>query len=392
MRTTGTTLIKFLLAWVFVSAFYYLGNLLTGEVVADRESDIIHKIMKYLIALGISLLIILKYRSTRLVIFYISMLVVLFILFLFEIYGMKVTAGIDLSVVIFSFIGFTLLASMMSGSQIQAMFLVIVISAVLVSCVSFFEYLFMEPILGDYWRYIGGFRSISTLLNPNNLGLYLGAAILITLLNNEFSIKIKIVATTIIGAALFMSGSRTGFVALFAAMFIGTMFNRKHNIQTPLFLWLTSLFAMLIALALLIPTGLIGIPERASNLETASIRIDKYFSYITGFDFSYLLPDFKLERSEAVSESAYFYYFNSFGIILGLTIISSAVVLFRFGNTRHIMRTPGSHVLFILVIYYMTAMFFENTLMSFPNNQLFFIALGSVLIVISKGSKLAHLN
>ena len=368
------------LIWIFLSAFYYAGNLLSGNVIAERSAGTEFKLLKYVIAAFISVLIFLTFKPRSLLIIYGCLASILAFLLTLEFAGTDVLYARDLTVVIFSFVGFSYLSANLTGTEVNALVKAIAVSAIFVSVVSFFEYFYMEPILGDYWRQTGGFRSISTLLNPNNLGLYLGAAFIIIVIHNSFSFAFKFISIPLIFVSLLMSGSRTAVVSILFALFFGTIFNGKGAIsKSRVVKWLAFYVCLLILFIFITTFDLYEFSGRTVDMETASIRIEKYLEYIFEVDSSYFLPDYNLSRINMVSESSYFHFFNSYGLILAGVLLLVLLSIYKLSKLFNSSPISDSWILIVLCVYYITASFFENVLMSFPNNQLFFIALGGII-------------
>ena len=366
--------------WIFLSAFYYSGNLLSGNVIAERSADTEFKLMKYVAAAFISALIFLTLRPRKLLIIYVCLASVLAFLSMLGYVDIDVLYARDLTVVIFSFVSFSYLSANLCETEVNTLAKTIAMSAVFVSIVSIFEYFYMEPILGDYWRQTGGFRSISTLLNPNNLGLYLGAALIIIIIHHSFSFAFKFLAIPLLFASLLMTGSRTAFVSTLIAMFFGTIFTDRGTIsKSKIVKWLAICVCFFILFVFITSFTIYEFSGRTVDMQTADIRIEKYLEYIFGIDLSYLFPDFNLTRMDMVSESSYFHFFNSYGLILAAILLLVLLSVYKLSKLLNSSPISHSWILIVLCVYYITASLFENVLMSFPNNQLFFIALGGII-------------
>lgn len=368
-------------AWIFLSAFYYAGNFISGDVLADRSSDQFHKAFKYAAALLFSLLFMLKFRLWSLLLYYVCLFFCLIMFLIIHFSGIQVQHAIDITIVLISFSGFVFFISKFDDDALIRTAKLVVASALIPSCISFFEYFFMEPILGDYWRNTGGYRSISTLLNPNNFGLYIGAAFLLLVFSDQYTVKRKIITLAIFLAALLMSGSRTALISLFTALLFGSVFSGNCSIRlNRLVGWLVAAPSTLAILTVAIYIFQFELPDRAINMETAFIRIAKYFEYVTNFNASYMIPDSDEERIGIVSENSYFHVMNSFGFLFFFLLALITAFFHRPDLSSY--RLPAPRRIFRIVFaYYLVASFFENVLMSFPNNQLFFIAAGAVFAV-----------
>ena len=365
-----------LVVWVFLSAFYYVGNFIAGDLVADPSSNFYHKIFKYIVALVILLSFMLTYELWYLLLFYILSAIVLSSTLAMIYNGISVLGMIETLVVIISFAGFSYVGMILTRDTIKKIEISIILSAFIVSLISFYEYFYMWPVLGDYWRDTGGYRSVSTLLNPNNLGLYLGASIILIFITKEFSKIKKLIILSVICSSFIMTGSRTAWLSLYVIGSFAFLFNFGLNFsfrKLIIYMIVNSLLILMFFNVFVI--GEVAMPERATDMYTAALRLEKYFSYLLNIDGTYLAPDFSGERIDRVSESSYFYYLNSLGIVAGFLYFLMAVSLLYLS-----IQTFSEEVYFspflVIFMYYMFAMLFENTLMSFPNNQLFFLVIG----------------
>lgn len=382
-KLVPTVLIYILLAWVFGSAFYYAGNLISGDVLADRSSDHFHKVFKYFMAFIISFAFMLAFRLWSLFLYYAWLILFLTVFLVMHLSGLNVLYAIDIFIVLISFSGFIFFIPKLGDETLIKVIDFVIASAIIVSVVSFLECFFMEPILGDYWRNTGGYRSISTLLNPNNLGLYLGAASLFLIFSDKITGRRKLIILPIFFVVLLMSGSRTAFISFFSALFLGSVFSSNWRVRVDSLLkWQGGLLVATFAFVVVVCFFSFEVPERAVNMETAVIRIGKYFEYISNFDLSYILPDFDGRRIEIVSESAYFYAINAVGVaFFTLLVLVSVLVIFMGFDFTSCRSSMPKKIFGVVFVYYTIASLFENVLMSFPNNQLFFISAGGVLAI-----------
>lgn len=284
---THRTLLVLLAVWFFVSAFYYASNFISGDLLANRSTDQFHKVAKYLIALSLSIAAVFLFRHWTLLLLYLILSLLLLIFALLGIAEGNASQAMDTIVILISFVGITAIFSNLKTKDLEYLIRLIIISSIIISSVSFFEFLFMEQILGTYWRNTGGYRSVSTLLNPNNFGLYIGASILL-LIRSEAITYFRAPALLILSSALIMSGSRTAMLALMTALVISVEFRQSINRNT---FYKAIGFIVVTPLALVTLAINIGIADRAVNFETAAIRIEKYFQFVTEIDITYLWPD-----------------------------------------------------------------------------------------------------
>lgn len=373
---------KFLLIfafWILISPFYYFWNFYTGNLISDIDEGLLHRLLKYFVSIFICVLFFLK-RPNLTIIYLYSLLSIVWVVFLlFEFEGFDTRIQVALLLVLISFSGFMLLPSYMTDAQLVLILNVVVISAIFVSLISFYEYFFMWPVLGDYWNATGGYRSVSTMLNPNNLGVYLGVSLLILFLHKGFSVFWRVLAIAIILAALLMSGSRTAVVSILVPVFLGFVFSSGGKVRVGfLIAFIFASIFLLFFIAYFLTSDLM-LSGRYLSSETAMIRLDKYFAYISMVDFSYVIPDFNFTRSFFVSENSYFYLLNTFGVALTVVVVVCYLTIFRI-NWRFTSESGVRRILALIVLYYIICFLFENMISSFPNNQFFFFALGAILL------------
>lgn len=365
--------------WIFASPFYYFWNFYTGSLVIGLEEGVFHRLLKYLIAISICAFFFLKRGCFQHLLIYLFLSIILTFFLFLGIYSYDVRTQVALLLILISFSGFVLFPVYMTDKELDLMLDAVVISSVFVSLITFYEYFYMWPVLGDYWRATGGYRSVSTMLNPNNLGVYLGVSLLILLLQNKYSGFWKFFAITIVAVAFVMSGSRTAIVSLVLPIVFGLLFSSGFKIRLNFLFFLICLgICSIVSLFFVLhvdwlPSG------RYFDMQTAIIRLDKYFSYLYLFDSSYIVPDFTSERVYYVSESSYFYFINTFGVILSLFLILAYIMFFRLNNEFLSLNGPRRILMFV-VLYYVICFLFENMIASFPNNQLFFFALGAIFL------------
>jgi len=365
------------MAWILFSAFYYAPNLISGELITGREDNVFHKAFKYIAALLMVFIYIISNKNAMLFFQGILLLIMAAIFAILVYEGINVIFGLETIVVLTTFIGLSYIAAGLNQNQINVLIRIFIFSAFLISFISYFEYFLFDQILGDHWRSTGGFRSVSTLLNPNNFGVYLGAAMVILVFSTVHGVKTKFIFGIIILGALYLSGSRTAWVVLGFIVIIGLVHRGGVTVNLRSILQIFAL-ALIIAFGVLVAilnqTDLIN--ERLTNFETAEIRIEKYFEFILNADASYLLPDASESRVVLVSESGYFHFINSVGAVVAISIGAILLLNIRVGWVISLFSRSSNRSFALLTLYYAIASFFGNVLMSFPNNQMFFIAVG----------------
>lgn len=356
-----------------MSAFYYAPNFFSGNVLVSVGEDGFHRLFKYVVSFLVCLAGLIYFRIWVSVFVYFFIFLVFFAFFIWHLHGHDVLYSLGLFLVIFSFVGYSMIVSKMTDVELNIILGFLIFSSFLVSLFSFFEYVFMWPILGDYWFDTGGYRSISTLLNPNNLGVYLGASLVILILSDRFGPCLKLIMGCAIFTALLMSGSRTALLSLMMTLFFAWCLRCSKEGRRSLLLLMFSSWVVL-AVILLVGWGVIGDVLVGRGLESAYIRIEKYIYFIGAIDGSYFLPDFAGERFFYVSENSYFHALNTMGGCFFLMLLM-VMMFFTLDFTRCRESVAGS-ALSALFFYYLMASCFENVLVSFPNNQLFFFAAG----------------
>ena len=361
--------------WLFISAFYYVGNFISGQLLVPTDDGAFHRIMKYTIALSVSAFFLYAYRLWAGFLFYIFIFFVFFPFLYWYVDGENVFYAVGLFLVIFSFAGFFFIAQQLTDTELDGVLNVFIFSAFFVSLISFYEYFFMWPVLGDYWLATGGYRSVSTLLNPNNLGIYLGAAIIVLLIRKPYSLIFRVIVGGVVFCALIMSGSRTALVSIVIPLFFALVFSRFLVVRVRVLMLGFAGLVLLSVLLFFVPW--LDIVSGFRGLESASIRLDKYAYFISSFDSSYLEPDFSEERFFYTSENSYFHVLNSLGLIVVLLLMLGGL-FFKLDTSRS-KEEPSAKAISYLFLYYLIAFCFENVIVSFPNNQLFFFAAGIFL-------------
>lgn len=248
---------------------------------------------------------------------------------------------------------------------------VVVATGVLLSFIAVIEVSLLSDIYASYWETTGGVRAVSTLLNPNNFGVYLGACLMLYLVIPG-AVWGRLLSAIAIVVGMYLSGSRTAWLAFIVVLIIWLLrfcIGRQVNISRLAFVFL-AIFAG-VALTLVLYNQSIGV-ERLQDFTFANIRVEKYLMYLSGFCSEYFYPDFDGARLHLVSESSYFLLINAFGLIGLGCVVMLVCFLYR-------LRVAWIPFFPYLVLYYVIVGFFENIVNSFPNNQLLLLSLGSVV-------------
>lgn len=356
--------------WITISSVYYIRQLLSGDIAASYEDSILSKVAKYVVVLSISVFFLVWSGSViapSIILFLLGVVVSCYLFFPEYIYIY------DSYVVIITMIGLCSVLGVATSDNVIGLGRVIIFSGVLVSFIAVLEVCFLADLYAAYWAATGGVRAISTLLNPNNLGVYLGACLILCFVipGAVFSKALSVVILTV---GMYLSGSRTAwlsFVIVFSLWFLNFGMGRVTKASRLVFFMISVLAVLVCALIIYSQADNFG---RLQDFTSASIRLDKYMMYLSGFNINYFFPDFDGARLFLVSESSYFLLINAFGLIGILLVILLIFIMFGF-------RVSMMPYFPYLVLYYIIVFFFENMVNSFPNNQLFLLSLGSVLML-----------
>lgn len=370
-ESTNRLIFKLFLTWLVVSSLYYISFLFSGDVQAAVDKNFLHKAFKYLGAAFFSFVFLIN--ASRYLLAW-GMVLLLALIGSACIIKPEIIYQADLIIVLLSMFGLVIVLSRLNECESSALVKIIVASAVLVSIFSFVEICFLSGLYREYWHATGGMRSISSLYNPNNMGLHQSAAFIL-LVTSGLAVRYKVILSSLIGFGLIMSGSRTAWISLFIVLCALYLFNSGK-----LFLVRAGSAFMLFLLAIIMLMvvsyfQVLWLPERLSNFDSAYIRIERYFLFFSSFDFSYMLPDWGYSRAGLVSESGYFTLFNYFGFCAFLVLLCLAILFFKVHGSPDYLR--GWKFVFM---FYLVAALFENVLNSFPNNQLLFLAAGAFFI------------
>jgi hypothetical protein len=365
--------------WCVVSSLYYANTVFTGQFATELSEDPFHKIFKYLVTLGFSLFLLLRYR----------MWLLLLPIGLLALQGQFLYSHeplsrpiVDVVIIMIALFGLTPLLRILGPEGRARLPLVLVGTGIVVGLISIIEIYVLADLFTDYWNNTGGMRSISTLFNPNNLGLYLGACV-IFLLGCELKLGVKLICFLPMAFGLVYSGSRTAWVALGVVLILSALFSIvQTGKQATALLPILPLFG-LGAVWVVGTTLRTAWQSAADNLElrgfdsqTADIRLENFLTYLGRFDWSTLLPDLQAKNIALTTDSAYLILLNSFGLILLLLYTVLCSLLYRLEWRQC---TELRHAWQWCAAYYLIAALADSTINAFPNNQLFFIAVGSVL-------------
>lgn len=375
--------------WLVVSSVYYLNFLLTGDITPDRNQGVLQSSAKLLFPFFIGLLVYIKsirdlsyHHAAKIAIFSGLFLIFLSLRVFSDVFDIRPGAVffLELLVINLSLLMMGGVLRVLSQSQLEKICDVILFTGVIVSIFSMYEIFFLSHLYEDYWIQTEGMRSVSSLLNPNNLGVYIGACIVI-LVSSAKTRLFKILLGALFLFPLLLSGSRTAWVCLFVILIIILIRNSCKNpanllLMLVVFVFLISIYIWLDSIVDAI--GLFGydLSSRISDGRSSAIRIDKYMEFLLNFNENYLFPDFENRNIFLVSESSYFTFVNYFGIFGCVLFIAFASLFYKITLVECFKSGPWIYVF----VYYIFVGFFESIITSFPNNQLFMISAGSFLV------------
>ncbi|WP_433692499.1 hypothetical protein [Herbaspirillum seropedicae] len=367
-----------LILWLIVSAFYYIQDLFSPTFYMGYDEGRIHKALKYFICASFSVYFCIAARAYGLLLFCGVML--LFATFFTIDHGSLEIASVSL-LVTSTMLPFILVPTLWRD-RMQVISRVIVICGAIVGVFSIVEIAFLGPLFEAFWKSTGSIRSVSTLFNPNNLGLYVGVALLLLPY-----MRLKKLWNVICGLLLFFplaaSGSRTAWVGLFVvfACQLMTASNTRRRIfeflrrnLSPLLLTGIVLIAAYQFYLSYISQFDIVVANRGTDLYTASVRLSNLNSFVARIDDSLLFPDTQSLRAEFIQDNFYLIILNSFGLT-GLLVFSSFFAIYF--STRH---TPAAELRpwKFAFLFYMVSGLSVSQLNSFPNNLLFFLSMGAL--------------
>ena len=272
------------------------------------------------------------------------------------------------------------LLRVLSKNQIEKICNVLLLSGVIVSIFSMYEIFFLSHLYQEYWIRTEGMRSVSSLLNPNNCGVYIGACIVL-LFSSTRTLLFKISLGLVFLFPWILSGSRTAWVCVLATLAVIGIRNSWKNPKNALILFSTLVCLIFIPFWVDFAIDIINgfgydLASRISDDRSSTARLDKYMEFLLNFNVDYFFPDFYNENIVLVSESSYFTYLNYLGIF-GCILFFYLVFWFY---KIHITNCFKNRILVYIFLYYIFVGFFESVITSFPNNQLFFISAGSFLV------------
>jgi hypothetical protein len=367
-----------LVLWLVVSAFYYIEYLFYPNFYLGYDEGTVHKVLKYFACLALSICFCLAARAYGLLLFCsLSLLLAAF-------FAMD-RGGLEISILSIMVVGtmmpFILIPSLWKDRMLLIGRVVVLCGAV-VGIFSVIEITVLASLFESAWASTASIRSISTLFNPNNLGLYVGVALVLLPY-----MRLKTMWTALCGALLLFSlaasGSRTAWVSLALVMVYALIVSadararlagllHRHLPQALLTgIMLAGVYAVYLAFSA--PPD-IEVTHRGVDLYTASIRWQNFLTYIDLIDGGVFFPDVRGERADYIQDNFYLLVLNSFGI-LGVVLVLAFLVT-HFSPRRH--KSPDLFPWKLVFVFFMVSGLSGSQLNSFPNNQLFFLSMGAI--------------
>lgn len=384
LHGTGQRLvwIRVVYAWLLASALYYAATLFTGQFQALYSVSELHKGFKYAAALALSAWLAWTVGVYRTAIASSILLGVAATVILLN--GELSVSAVTL-VSNAAFIGLVLLIRSLDGG-VGRLTSTLIWSGVAVGVFSIVELAFLRENLLAYWAQTGGVRSISTLLNPNNLGLYQGACL--TLWGYMFNKgRAPLTPGLIMMFSLVASGSRTAMLAMLLMTMIAIVSDRSifHDIKARLKAHTIAFVSLLTAGVIAVfSVKSIGISQniepfkRGADLHTLELRAQFATSFIEASDWTLLAPDVRSIREVFVQDNAFLSLINSHGLVVAGLLLWLLMTVPRVTTDANIEDLQAYRH---LTVFYLVSGLSNSFLNSFPNNQLFFIAVGAWMCV-----------
>jgi hypothetical protein len=384
MRARFTDIVFYIfIAWIFISAHYYIENYITGDF-NQLNSTQLTRFIKYLIIIFISILIGL---SQKLNFFIKTNFIVLLLISFFYIFVNNYLDNINLfernltnELLLFNmlcFLTFINIIPTLEDFKLAKLINFLILTSTTVAFFGYYEIFFLNAERSYYWETYE-YRISSVLLNPNNLGFYLGAVTLLLIFKYSESLFNYLVILFII-PIFFLTFSRGAIFSLLSTLMISQFLKKtKLNLFYTFILFSISIIFIFLYYY--------DINIRYFNLSSAfEGRLERLYIYSINFNFNYLLPDFSNERSALFHENSFLLTLNCFGLLIGLLFIIINLSYLKLSPGLEIKNMTKNEYSFLLVsIYYCIGSLVDNILLSFPNNQLFIVSLGIFLKIKKK--------
>lgn len=370
----------FLVLWLILSAFYYIDHLFSPNFYFGYDEGTFHKVLKYIICFSLSVYLCIATRAYGLLLLS-GVLILMASFFAINRGSLEVaTVSMMIAGVMVPFI----LIPAVWKDRLLLIGRVIVLCGAVIGIFSIIELTIISSRFESYWNSTQSIRSISTLFNPNNLGLYVGVALLLLPY-----MQLKKITFSLCGAllifALVVSGSRTAWVALIIVFIYALIasadarrrfFSLFHK-NMPQLILTGIAFAIIYAIYSVFGTmPNFETAHRGADLYTANVRLGNFQSFIDLVDVGIFFPDTQGVRANFIQDNFYLVVLNSFGIVGLLSFLIFFVTYFSFWPKPKPELFPWK----LIFIFYMVSGLSGSQLNSFPNNQLFFISIGAVWI------------
>jgi hypothetical protein len=352
-----------LVLWLVASAFYYIQQLFSPSFYLGYDEGTLHKVLKYFVCLTLS---------------------VYFCLAGFFAIDRGSLEIATLSIMVAGTMTPFILIPALWEDRLLPIGRVIVLCGAGVGIFSIIEITVLASLFESAWASTGSIRSISTLFNPNNLGLYVGVALILLPY-----MRLKTLWTALCGAlltfSLVASGSRTAWVSLVIVLTCALVvsadarrrfFGLLHRHLPKLLLTGVALAAVYAIYLTFSTPPQVEVTHRGADLYTASVRWSNFLSFLNLIDGGLLIPDTLGERADLIQDNFYLVVLNSFGIV-GLAAFLT-VLATHFSPWRN--RNPDLFPWKLVFVFYMVSGLSGSQLNSFPNNQLFFLSMGALWI------------
>ena len=375
--------------WLVASAFYYAEHLFSPNFYLGYDEGTLQKVLKYAACLGLSVCFCIAARAYGLLLFCALMLVVSGYLAI-DRGGLEIAT---LSIMVAGTMMPFILVPKLWEKRLLLIGRTIVVSGAIVGVLSIVEVTVLTALFESAWASTGSIRSVSTLFNPNNLGLYVGVALVLLPFMRMRTLWTAICAALLI-FALVASGSRTAWVSLMLILVYTLIVDANARSR------LAGLLHRNLSQALLSGIALAGVyavyqafssppdievTSRGADLYTASIRWDNFVTFLGLIDVGLLFPDHLGERADYIQDNFYLVILNSFGVVGVLLLLVFLVTHFSPWRSRNPDLVPWK----LVFAFYMVSGLSGSQLNSFPNNQLFFMSMGALWIY-RPGFGLAH--
>lgn len=373
-------MLALLMLWLIISAFYYIEHLFSPSFYLGYDEGALHKVLKYVACLGLSVYFCVAARAYKLLLIS-GLTLLLAVLFVME-RGTLEIATISMMVA-GTMAPFVLVPSLWK-ERMLLIGRVIVLCGAVVGIFSIIELAVLAPLFESAWASTGSIRSVSTLFNPNNLGLYVGVSIVL-LPYMRLSTLLTALCGSLLMFSLVASGSRTAWVSLAVVLVYALIVSAdtRARLSGLLHRYLLQLLLTGVALAGIYATYQtfgappdIEVTHRGVDLYTASIRWQNFLTFVGLIDGWLLLPDLWGERADYIQDNFYLVVINSFGVIW-------LIIFLIFFATHFSLRRPRNPNLFpwkLVFVFYMVSGLGGAVLNAFPNNQMLFLSIGAIWV------------